>query len=78
MNILWTLFYTTIVGYFFFMNLVTFQKNSIEKIVIYLNESHNVTNANVSKIMPFFHNLVYISNVLKNIISEWCKMTKEV
>ena len=45
-------------GYFFFMNVVTFQKNSIEKIVIYLNESQNITHANVStyfdKIVNFY------------------------
>ena len=54
LNILWTLFYTTIVGYFFFMNMVAFQKNTIEENVIYLNESENVTHANVSKVIPTY------------------------
>ena len=60
LNILWTLFYTSIVGYFFFMNVVTFQKNSIEKIVIYLNESQNTTNANVS---AYFDKIVRFYNI---------------
>ena len=55
LNILWTLFYTSIVGYFFFINMETFQKDSIEKTVIFLNESQNITHANVStKIVSFY------------------------
>ena len=36
------------------MNMVAFQKNTIEENVIYLNESENVTHANVSKVIPTY------------------------
>lgn len=45
-------------GYFFFINMETFQKDSIEKTVIFLNDSQNITHANVStylhKIVSFY------------------------
>ena len=52
------------------MNVVTFQKNSIEKIVIYLNESQNITHANVSTYFDKIVSFYIIQHLCKYLIDQ--------